>query len=104
MQKRPDPVKMRLKKMPQMRPDNQPVETIGGKRNPKQTVVQIAEPPHKASSANPDVIASSVLRSKIMSRHFTPPVQPRQKEFIFRRIFPAESGQQIKKRGRMTSL
>jgi hypothetical protein len=43
--------------------------------------MQVTEPPHNASSANPDVIASSVLRSKIISGHFTPHNQPHQKEF-----------------------
>lgn len=81
MQKWPDPVKMCLEKMAQMRPNNEPVENVCHERNPKQTVMEITEPPHNASSANPEVIASNVLKSKIIFWHFTPLNWSRQKEF-----------------------
>ena len=67
MQKRPGPVEMSLEKMAEMRADDEPVENVGGQRDAKQAVMQITEPPHNASSAKPEVIASSVLKSKIIA-------------------------------------
>jgi hypothetical protein len=94
---------MALEKVAEMRPDNQPVENVGGERNAKQPVMQITKPPHNASSAKPEVMASSVLKSKIITSAFyaASPVTP---ERILPQFPGRRPGGQIKKRGRTASL
>ncbi len=67
MQKRPSPMKMRMKKSGRMRTDHQPIEGIGRQGKPEQPVLQITEAVHNASSTNPVVIASNALKNKIIT-------------------------------------